>query len=922
MSFFSKIFGDANERYLKSTRLLVEEINKLESQFEKFSAEEIKNKTAEFKTRIREGEILRIPQDKLLEQILPEAFTLVREAARRTIKQRPYDVQLIGGVVLHQGKIAEMKTGEGKTLTATLPVYLNALSGGGVHVVTVNDYLSRRDTAWMGQIYDLLGLTVACLNHDSSYLYDEKHVNQELGIMNQEKDRNHNSKFVIHNSKNERTKELDQIRDWQGNFRVVHEFLRPITRREAYLADITYGTNNEFGFDYLRDNMVYNLEQKVQAKGHHFAIVDEVDSILIDEARTPLIISSPDSDSTKLYQTFARIVPHLKENEDYNIDEKLKAATLTEKGIEKVEKELGVGNIYEEGGVRYVHHLEQALRAQVLFKLDRDYVVKNGEVIIVDEFTGRLMPGRRWSDGLHQAVEAKENVSVQKESRTMATITFQNYFRLYKKLAGMTGTAATSAEEFHKVYNLEVVIVPPNKPFQRKDWSDRIYKTESGKFRAIVQEIKERNEKGQPVLVGTVSIEKNELLAKMLDREGVKHHILNAKNHEKEAEIIAQAGKFGAVTVATNMAGRGVDIILGGTPQDDPEQSRRVREVGGLHVIGTERHEARRIDNQLRGRSGRQGDPGSSQFFVSTEDDLARIFAGDRLKNVMERLGVGEDEAIANRLISRAIEQAQAKIEGFHFDSRKYVLEYDDVMNRHRMAIYGLRDKILNQADNKNLFSVYFNKYTDRLIETHWRSPSEASGEGGNTEEMAETIKTLTVSEENIHPQLIEISKSGEMGAMKNFLLEFVAKEWEKKEKELGAEQMRRLENLVLLRTIDELWVDHLEAMEYLRESVRLRAYGQRDPLVEYKIEGQKMFEELLQNIKIQAVNLIFKVSFVQQPQKEQIELRSTNYESGGKEKENSSIIPNSKFQIPDKIGRNDPCWCNSGKKFKKCHGG
>ena len=879
MSFLTKIFGDANERYLKSARLLVEEINKLEPQFEKFSAEEIKNKTAELKKRISEGETIN--------QILAEAFALAREAARRTIKQRPYDVQLIGGIVLHEGKIAEMKTGEGKTLTATLPVYLNALSGKGVHVVTVNDYLSRRDTAWMGQIYNALGLSVACLNHDSSYIYDPTHISKE------------------------KEEELDKTRDELGSFKVVHEFLRPIERREAYLADITYGTNNEFGFDYLRDNMVYGLEQKVQAKGHNFAIVDEVDSILIDEARTPLIISSPDSDSTKLYQTFSKIVPRLKENEDYNIDEKLKAATLTEKGIEKVEKELGVGNIYEEGGVRYVHHLEQALRAQVLFKLDRDYVVKDGEVIIVDEFTGRLMPGRRWSDGLHQAVEAKEGVAVQKESRTMATITFQNYFRLYKKLSGMTGTAATSAEEFHKVYNLDVAIVPSNKSFQRKDLPDSIYKTEQGKFRSIAREIKERNEKGQPILVGTVSIEKNELLSKMLEREGVKHHVLNAKNHEKEAEVIAQAGKFGAVTVATNMAGRGVDIILGGVPAGQ-EEGERVRQAGGLHVIGTERHEARRIDNQLRGRAGRQGDPGSSQFFVSTEDDLARVFAGDRLKNVMDRLGVSEDEAIENRLVSRAIEQAQAKIEGFHFDSRKYVLEYDDVMNRHRVAIYGLRDKILNQPHNKETFSEYFDWFIDRLVESHTQT------EEWNTEELSETLKTLTVSEEDVHPKLIEVAKTGGRPALKNFLLDFIVKEWEKKEKELGAEQMRRLENLVLLRTVDELWVDHLEAMEYLRESVRLRAYGQRDPLVEYKIEGQRMFEELLQGVKSQAVNLIFKVSFIQQPQKVNIQEGRDNSLS-----ENSSSVEEKPVSVSNEhnIGRNDPCFCGSGKKFKKCHG-
>lgn len=881
MSFLTKIFGDASERYLKSARLLVDEINKLELPFKKFSAEELKAKTAELKKRIGEGETL--------DQLLPEAFALVREAAKRTVKQRHYDVQLMGGIVLHQGRIGEMKTGEGKTLTATLPVYLNALSGQGAHVVTVNDYLSRRDTAWMGQVYDLLGLSVACVNHDASYLYDSAHISkdQEEG--------------------------LDKTRDELGSFKVVHEFLRPVSRREAYLADITYGTNNEFGFDYLRDNMVFHLEQKTQAKGHHFAIVDEVDSILIDEARTPLIISSPDSDSTKLYETFSKIVPHLQENEDYNIDEKLKAATLTEKGIEKVEKQLGVGNIYEEGGVRYVHHLEQALRAQVLFKLDRDYVVKNGEVIIVDEFTGRLMPGRRWSDGLHQAVEAKEGVAVQKESRTMATITFQNYFRLYRKLSGMTGTAATSAEEFHKVYNLDVIIVPPNKAFQRKDLPDSIYKTEAGKFRSIVKEIKERNEKGQPVLLGTVSIEKNELLSKMLDREGVKHHVLNAKNHEREAEIIAQAGKFGAVTVATNMAGRGVDIILGGMP-NDAQEGERVRQAGGLHVIGTERHEARRIDNQLRGRAGRQGDPGSSQFFVSTEDDLARVFGGDRLKNLMDRLGVGEEDAIENRFVSKAIEQAQAKIEGFHFDSRKYVLEYDDVMNRHRTAIYGLRNKILSSPDSRELFSEYFGWAVDRLVETHTQT---VTGDW-NTEEMAETIKVLTASEESIHPKLIDLAKEQDTASLKNFLREFVLKTWEKKEKELGVEQMRRLENLVLLRVIDELWVDHLEAMEYLRESVRLRAYGQRDPLVEYKIEGQRMFEELLQNVKMQAVNLIFKVSFIQQPQTVTIQegRNSSLSENSGSEEQKPAPVSNE-----HNIGRNDPCWCGSKKKYKRCHG-
>ena len=878
MSFISKIFGDANERYLKSARLLVDEVNGVEKKFEAFGNEEIKLKTLEFKERIVKGE----PLDRML----PEAFALVREAAKRTINQRPYDVQLIGGKVLHQGKIAEMKTGEGKTLTATLAVYLNAIEGKGVHVVTVNDYLSRRDTAWMGHVYDLLGLSVACLNHEASYLYDSSHINKE------------------------QEKELDKERDQLGGFKVVHEYLRPVTRREAYLADITYGTNNEFGFDYLRDNMVFGLDQKVQAKGHNFAIVDEVDSILIDEARTPLIISSPDSDSTKLYETFSKIVPNLKENEDYNIDEKLKAVSISEEGIEKVEGMLKVGNIYEEGGIRYVHHLEQALKAQVLFKLDKDYVVKNGEVIIVDEFTGRLMPGRRWSDGLHQAVEAKEGVSIQKESRTMATITFQNYFRLYKKLSGMTGTAVTSAEEFHKVYSLDVILVPPNKEMCRLDQTDRIYKTENGKFRAIVNEIKARHEIGQPILVGTVSIEKNELLSKLLDREGVAHQVLNAKNHEKEAEIIAQAGKFGAVTVATNMAGRGVDIILGGNPPNQNE-AQKVKEVGGLHVLGTERHEARRIDNQLRGRAGRQGDPGSSQFFVSTEDDLARVFGGDRLKNLMERLGVGEDDVIENRFVSRALEQAQAKIEGFNFDSRKYVLEYDDVMNRHRTAIYELRNKILTSPSSKDLIFEYFDWLTDRLVEMHTKSET---GEW-NTEEVAETIKTLTVSEQNVHENLFEFSKTQDAGGLKKFITDFISEKYGEKEKELGEEAMRRLESLVLLRVIDELWVDHLEAMEYLRESVRLRAYGQRDPLAEYKVEGQRMFEELLNNVKAQVANLVFKVSFTEKPKSVEMREGRDNFISGEKKEKNEPVISKE-----SQVGRNDPCPCGSGKKYKKCH--
>ena len=885
MSLLTKIFGDANARYLRDLQPTIERIDALASEYSQLSAEQIKSKTSDFRKRLSTGETL--------DDLLPEAFALVREAASRTIKQSHFSVQLIGGMVLHQGKIAEMRTGEGKTLTSTLATYLNALadssSNGGVHVVTVNDYLSRRDAVWMGQIYNALGLSVGVLNHDSSFLYDESLMSNDQG----------------------ETSVLDQGRDLLGAFKVVHEFLRPVTRREAYQADITYGTNNEFGFDYLRDNLVGSLEQKVQARGHHFAIVDEVDSILIDEARTPLIISMPDAESTKLYSTFAKIVPSLQANTDYNIDEKLKAATLTEEGIEQVEKAMGLTNIYEEGGTRYVHHLEQALKASVLFKRDRDYVVKNDEVIIVDEFTGRLMPGRRWSDGLHQAVEAKEGVSVQKESRTLATITFQNYFRLYKKLAGMTGTAATSAEELFKVYNLEVVVVPPNKVPQRVDLPDNIYKTEVGKFKSVVEEIKTRHIAGQPVLVGTVSIEKNELLSTMLEQAGVPHRVLNAKQHEKEGEIIAQAGRAGAVTVATNMAGRGVDIILGGNPPSAAE-AERVRGVGGLYVIGTERHEARRIDNQLRGRAGRQGDPGAAQFFVSTEDDVVRIFGGDRLKNVLETLGVAEDEAISSGFVSRAIEQAQSKIEGHNFDARKYVLEYDDVMNRHRTAIYEQRDNALASTDHKTLIRTHIHQTIERFVSPHLRTVGQ-DGEDLALKEIAENFKAMTGYSEELMPKLKESEQSGEIY---NFLTELAWSIYDNREKEMGSEQMRQLEKLVLLRVIDELWMDHLENMEYLRDSVRLRAYGQRDPLVEYKIEGQKMFEQLLANIELQVAGMIFKVGLTQTAP---VVNQQAVANLGGEESGPGHTVK--KDTTHGEINRNDPCWCGSGKKFKKCHG-
>jgi len=818
MSIITKIFGDANEKYLKRLEPIVEKINQLELELEKFSNEQLKEKTGEFKERLRKGETL--------DNILAEAFALVREAAKRMLKQRHFDCQLIGGIVLHQGKIAEMKTGEGKTLAATLPLYLNALEGKGCHLVTVNDYLARRDTVWMGQIYHFLGLSVGCLNHEQSFLYDPEYKKPP--------------------------EEKERLRDELGSFYVVEDFLRPCSRKEAYLADITYGTNNEFGFDYLRDNMVYDLKDQVQ-RGFNYAIIDEVDSILIDEARTPLIISAPDVESSKWYQEFARIIPRLNQSEDYQIDEKMRVVTLTENGIDKIEKILGMKNIYEEKGLRYLHHLEQALKAQTLFKRDRDYVVKDGKIIIVDEFTGRLMPGRRWSGGLHQAIEAKEGVEVQAESLTLASITFQNYFRMYKKLAGMTGTAATSAEEFDKVYGLEVIIIPTNKPMIRKDLPDKVYKTMEGKFKAIVEEIKKKHKTGQPVLVGTTSIEKNEYLGRLLEREGIPHQILNAKHHQREGEIIAQAGKLGAVTIATNMAGRGVDIILGGNPQN-PEEAKKIVELGGLHVIGTERHEARRIDNQLRGRSGRQGDPGSSQFFLSLEDDLMRIFGGERIKSLISVLKIPEDQPIEANLVSKAIEDAQSKIEGMNFDLRKHVLEYDDVLNKHREVIYKKRREILEKAQKKELNSL-----------------------------ILEMIK-----------------KQG-----------YKIEDYQKKEKEIGEENMREVEKIVALRTLDMLWMDHLENMEYLRDSVRLRAYGQQDPLIEYKNEAHKMFQRLLSTLESSIANTILRVSLTPTPQIYSPQPKSVIISGQG---------------LKNKPGRNDPCPCGkinpqTGKqiKYKKC---
>ena len=682
MSFLSSIFGDPSKKLLKKYLPLLEQINELEKKYQDWEDEKLRAETNHFKNRLEKGESL--------DGILPEAFSLVREAAKRTIGQRHYDVQLLGGIMLHQGKIAEMRTGEGKTLVATLPAYLNALAGLGVHIITVNDYLAKRDSEWMGQVFSFLGLRVACLQHESAYLFEPKIAEDVTDI-------------------------LTAASEWKN--------LRAVSRKEAYAADILYGTNHEFGFDYLRDNMVPELGMMVQ-RPLSFAIIDEVDSILIDEARTPLIISAPAEESSETYFTFARLVKKLSEGEDYNIDEKMRAATLTDEGMNKIEKWLGIKNLYEPNAIHLVQHLEQALKAHALFKLDKDYVVKDGEIIIVDEFTGRLMIGRRYSEGLHQAIEAKEGVAVKRESKTLATITLQNFFRLYGKLGGMTGTAVTEAEEFSKIYNLEVAAIPTHRPMIRKDLPDLIFKNEQQKFNALVRDITEKHKKGQPVLVGTISIEKNELLSDSLRRAGIPHEVLNAKHHEKEAAIIAQAGRSGAVTVATNMAGRGVDIILGGNPPSADEAG-KIREAGGLHVVGTERHESRRIDNQLRGRGGRQGDPGSSQFYVSLEDDLMRIFASDRIKSIMETLGMPDDMPIENRMITSALSSAQQKVEGHNFDIRKHLIEYDDVMNKHRDVIYKLRKEFLIDENLKEKLLNIVEQEIEHLVSFHTAAENE-----------------------------------------------------------------------------------------------------------------------------------------------------------------------------------------------------
>ncbi len=919
-----KLFGDPNEKIIKAMRPILDQINGLEPDYQKLSAEELKHKTLEFRERLGKAETV--------DDILPEAFALTREAARRVLGQRHFDVQLVGGLVLHRGQIAEMKTGEGKTLVATLALYLNALPGKGAHLVTVNDYLSRLGAGWMAPVYHALGLTIGVIVHENAFIYDPSYTD-----------------------------------DSQYDERLKH--FRKIPRREAYACDITYGTNNEFGFDYLRDNMVFTLEQTVQRE-LNYAIVDEIDSILIDEARTPLIISAPAEESTDKYFKFAQLVERLDENEDYNIDEKMRAATLTENGINKIEKWLGLGNIYVEGGVREVHHLEQALKARVLFKRDKDYVVKDGEIIIVDEFTGRLMHGRRYSEGLHQAIEAKEGVKVQKESRTMATITFQNLFRMYKKLAGMTGTAATEAEEFHKIYNLETIVIPTNKPNVRKDLNDLIYRTEEDKFRAVIKDVKARHEAGQPVLVGTISIEKNELLAEMMAKDGLSPQMLNAKNHQKEAEIIAQAGRQGTVTLATNMAGRGVDIILGGNPPVKEEQA-EVLKLGGLHVIGTERHESRRIDNQLRGRSGRQGDPGSSQFYVSTEDDLMRIFGGDRVHNLMRALKVPPDMPIENKMISRSIESAQKKVEGHNFDIRKHLVEYDDVINKHRAAIYKRRREILEIAEKLKVAGVKLEEM-ETSADVRQEEASKSGGERDlseiilamvadeiaavvsfhsagdnpaewNLKEIYETMRTIWTAGEDLQGRLEEVAKSGRpKDRVREEIIAYLTGESEAKYKFLAEKfaeaniSFLEIEKGILIRSIDEMWVEHLETIDYLRQGIGLRGYGQRDPLVEYKKEAYRLYQELNNLIQRQIVYSIYKtgdalrlaagpeIKLFGRPLAPKLEFSGAQKEmqrQAGERNTLDLVREKVKDESGRKVGRNDPCPCGSGKKYKHCHG-
>ncbi|TAK04721.1 preprotein translocase subunit SecA [Patescibacteria group bacterium] len=931
MSLLTKIFGDPNARVVKQLQPLVDATNGHAAAYKALSDADLHGKTAAFRERLAKGETI--------DQLLPEAFAAVREAGKRTLGQFHYDVQLLGGMVLHRGQIAEMRTGEGKTLTATLAVYLNALTGKGVHVVTVNDYLAKRDAVWMGQIYHALGMSVGVIQHEVAFRYDPDYrvpVEPEKEATG------------VHEGSEE-----DKERDTRGVYRVEMSFLRPVPRREAYGADITYGTNNEFGFDYLRDNMAPRTEDMVQ-RGLHYAIVDEVDSILIDEARTPLIISAPAEESTQLYYRFADLARSLVKDADYNVDEKLRASTFTEAGQEHVAKLLGE-DPWVASDVRTVHHLEQALRAEALYRRDKEYVVKDGQVIIVDEFTGRMMHGRRYSEGLHQAIEAKEGVAIQRESRTLATVTFQNLFRLYDKLAGMTGTAATEAEEFSKIYKLEVVQVPTHRPNARVDQVDKIFKTEAGKLKALVAQVKALQEKGQPVLIGTVSIEKNERLSAMLTLEGVPHSVLNAKNHEKEGEIIAQAGRKGAVTVATNMAGRGVDIILGGNPPDKT-MADEVRATGGLFVLGTERHESRRIDNQLRGRSARQGDPGVSEFFLSLEDDLMRIFGAEgRIKSVMNMFKVPEDVPIDSKMVAKTIEGAQKRVEGHNFDIRKHLLEYDDVLNRHRETIYKRRRELLEAASQQDVeagIALLRARVMDMVSEeletvvAFHTSAGGGSAFGGNAEsggdwnfkeifEVADTIFPVTpATRDHFVPQPKNGASKLQDAELRTAILEALeadaAAAMAMLEKRLPDRVMlRSILRGIMLQAIDRLWMEHLDNMDHLRQGIGLRGYGQRDPLVEYKRESFQMFRQLTEEIQKQIVYSVFKIgqaAALAQEQMRQMQVRGDMTLSGAAKTSDqltsgNQAAPPTAAPDADKVGRNDPCPCGSGKKFKKCHG-
>jgi len=871
-----KIFGSKNERELKRIRPLVVRVNEFESQVSPLRDDQLRAKTGEFRERVDRGEPL--------DEILPEAFAVVREAAKRTLGERHYDVQLIGGIVLHEGKIAEMATGEGKTLVATLPAYLNALEGKGVHIVTVNDYLAKRDSEWMGAIYRFLGLSVGVIVHE---LDDEQ-------------------------------------------------------RKKAYDCDITYGTNNEFGFDYLRDNMKFNIEDYVQ-RDLHYAIVDEVDSILIDEARTPLIISGPSEESTDKYYKINRIIPALKQSKDYQLEEKSHTAFLTEEGVGHVENLLHVENLYDPRNIEILHHVNQALKAHTLFKRDVDYVVKDGEVIIVDEFTGRLMPGRRWSDGLHQAVEAKENVRIENENQTLATITFQNYFRMFKKLAGMTGTADTEAAEFRKIYNLDVVVIPTNMPLIRTNHPDIIYKTEEEKFRAAVREIEELNRLGRPVLVGTISIEKSEKLSHLLKKRGVAHNVLNAKHHEREAEIIAQAGRLAAVTISTNMAGRGTDILLGGNPKSlaktlagegaDEEAMKKAHEkaydivqkekekviqLGGLHVLGTERHESRRIDNQLRGRSGRQGDPGSSRFYLSLEDDLLRIFGSERISGIMDRLGIEEDQPIESRLVTRQIESAQKRVEAHNFEIRKQLLEYDDVMNKQREVIYSQRRDVLTGEGLKDSVMEIIEEQAEGIVDLY--ADEKEHPEDWDLKGLQDAVYQ--------HFSFRWSPPSGETDGLnrerlKGLLLEKAREVYDKKEEEFGPPTLRYLEKMLMLQAVDYHWKDHLLAIDQLKEGIGLRGYAQKDPRIEYQKEAYQMFLEMLDRIKRDTVQKLFAIQIAREEnvkkmkaERKQTFFLSRGGEAGGETEDGRGVTVRREGK---KVGRNDPCPCGSGKKYKKC---